>query len=71
MTAYIKKIKGALWLVIDHDHPEQIVESLKKALDMDDVDDIGWPILEEEIPFIRDACEDYLERKSQEIMEKV
>lgn len=73
-TARIRPAKdGALWLFVDHPgenkvSADDLTESIKEHLSLREPGAIAYAILPEEVEAIRDACNDWLERESQEWM---
>jgi hypothetical protein len=75
MKAYIKqdtKKSNALWLIVERsDEPPKSLGGLMGMFrDEDAAQNVAYPLLGDEILAIRDACEDWLERASQEEMKE-
>jgi hypothetical protein len=68
MKAYIKQEKKnskEFWLFVDRGLQSEKVESIMGMFrEEDDEDSVAYPILEDEIEAIRDACNEYLNSKN-------
>lgn len=71
MKAYIKReANNAMWLIVDRSEKEDIDFSFTKDYEIRDVDDkrgVAYPILEDEIEAIYEACRKYLEERGDNV----
>lgn len=67
MKAYITpdtKKKDAFWLVIERTPKSPELEAIMGAFRDEDLsDNVAYPVLEEEIEAIRDACKNWLQKE--------